>query len=149
LADVQKAIKGHEGKVVVLYLWGQYSVPDCKWLVDVVQLQKRPSMQPVAFMTVCHAPADRGNPQRLEKGRLRVRNYLAKTKAHFENFLLDEDDTVWATELGFTSGPTFVVFDQRGRQVKTFSLIDGEYSLADVEAAVRTLVAKTAKTSAK
>ena len=34
LTQFEKALKAHEGKVVVVYLWGDYSAPDRKVLAD-------------------------------------------------------------------------------------------------------------------
>src|SRR5262245_22856744 len=99
---------------------------------DVVQMQQRMSKAAVVFLTVCHSPVDRDDPKEYEKHRTRNLEFLKKTKASFQNFVLDEDDEVWATKLGFVSGPTFNVHDKIGKRVKTFSLVDGEYRLDEV-----------------
>src|SRR4051812_11602737 len=76
LADLEKAIKGHQGKNVVVYMWGDYSVPDRKTLLDVVQMQQRMSKAPVVFITVCHSPVDRDDPKQYEKHRARNLEFL-------------------------------------------------------------------------
>lgn len=69
LADLEKTIKAQQGKIVVVYIWGDYSVPDRTRLADVVQMQQRMSRAPIVFMTVCHSPVDRDDPQQYEKHR--------------------------------------------------------------------------------
>jgi len=112
---------------VVVYLWGDYSVPDQKWLAEkVVGMQERFAKQPIIFMTVCHSPVDRDDPKQLEKQRMRILEVLTRAKATLQTFLLDEDDEVWREKLGFVSGPTFNVYDARSTKVRTFSPTDAD-----------------------
>lgn len=64
---------------------------------------------------------------------MRNLEFLKKSKATLQNFVLNEDDEVWTSKLGFVSGPTFSVYDQTSKRVKTFSLVDAEYRPAEVE----------------
>jgi hypothetical protein len=90
-------------------------------------------------MTACHSPVDRGDPKEYERMRTRNLEFLKKAKARFQNFVLDEDDEVWRAKLGFESGPTFNVYDQSGKKVKTFSLAERVYRLAEVEQLLKKL----------
>src|SRR5262245_39244764 len=77
LDGLEKALTAHKGKIVVVYLWGGYSVPDQKWLAEkVVGMQERFAKQPIIFMTVCHSPVDRDDPKQLEKQRMRILEVL-------------------------------------------------------------------------
>jgi hypothetical protein len=139
IGELETAIKSHRGKVVIVYMWGDYSAPDVKVLTDVAKMQKRMAKEPIVFMTLCHSPVHRDDPKLYEKKRASNLEVLKRSKAQFQNFVLDEKDEVWESKLGFASGPTFNVYEQSGKMVRTFSLGNDLFRIADVEKLAREL----------
>ncbi|MGE3807376.1 MAG: TlpA family protein disulfide reductase [Gemmataceae bacterium] len=140
-ADYQKTLAAHRGKTVVVYIWGDYSVPDIQWLEEVVALHQRLAGRPIAFITVCHAPLQRDEEDERVKRREHNLKVLVKKKVHLQNLLCAGTDKQLEEKFGFVSGPTFVIYDNWGHKVRRFSLEEGDYRIEDVEKLVRKLAA--------
>lgn len=141
-AELEKQLNSFRGKCVVVYIWGDYSVPDRAMIPAVVNLQQRYANKPIVFVAVCHSgfcsPDHRKDWERQQARNL---EFLRKHKVRLKNFVLEEDDEdIWTEKLGFISGPTFNVYDRRGDKVKTFRPVDKPYTLSDVELLVKQLI---------
>ena len=134
MPSLEALIAEHAGKVVVEYLWSDYSVPDILWLAEVAMMRHRFPAEKVVFLSVCHSPADVLDADGLAERPKWILKMLRRAKADMLNVLLDEDDDVWLNKLDYLGGgPAFRILDERGRCMKVFQLTDGPYEHSGVE----------------
>lgn len=70
--------------------------------------------------------------------------FLQGVRAHFTNFLLDEDLPTWQKKFDIIGPPAVFVFDREGKRAGKFDHNDPakEYTYPDVEKLVRSLLQK-------
>lgn len=140
-AQLMDAVKAHRGKVVVVYFWAEYSVPDKKEFPRFVALHhKYPGRVAVLSVSLDAVGQDPEPPAVLG----RIRRFLTARRAAFSNFVLDEEPEVWMDRLKICMPPAVVVYDRTGRPSRTFDLCDPppDVTLFDqAEGAVKELLA--------
>ena len=117
LADVEKAIAAHKGKVVVVDVWGDFCVPCKKKFPSVVKLAKDYGN---AGLVVISLTLDDADDKEATDSALA---FLKDKGATFENYqLADTDDNRKAYEKKIPHGlpPILNVYDREGKLVKTF-----------------------------
>jgi hypothetical protein len=103
-----------------------------------VQMHERYAQQGMVFISVSvDEPKDAG----------KALDFLQKQKAVFVNFLLDEDGQFWQDKWNIKGPLAVFVFDRQGKRARKFDNDDpdNQYTYADVEQLVKTLLNRDRK----
>jgi hypothetical protein len=137
--ELRRAIQRHEGRPVILYFWGSYSIPDTKELPQFVALQARYRGK-VAAISASVDPVS-VDPETNDRRRAIILKLLERHRARFENVILDEETEDWMRKF-LVIAPAVVVFDSTGKQVGAFDLFDLTKSDSDILGQAETLIRK-------
>jgi thiol-disulfide isomerase/thioredoxin len=135
-AEWREKLDGYEGDIVVVDFWATWCVPCLERFPAMVQLHERFGTRGVRFVSMCLD--DRGDKIALE----RAREFLARQKAVFENYLMDEVITDAFEELGLQSIPAVLVYDREGNPYARLTGDDpnNQFTDEDVESAILQLL---------
>jgi thiol-disulfide isomerase/thioredoxin len=107
------AIKGDEGKIVIVYCWASYDPVSIKELPRLMKMQQKCADMGVTIVTLSLDP-------KTEKRAQRVEEILSQGKAAVPNFILDEKAEVWQKKLDTKTEPAVVIFDKKGNRTASF-----------------------------
>lgn len=133
LADLEKFVATHKGKVVVVDFWADYCVPCKKEFPNLVRLhQERAKDGLVCASVTVDEPEDR------EKALA----FLKRQNATFFNMAFDEKYEVWQDKFGVAAVPMVLVYGKDGKLAKAFSVDDpkNQFQYSDVEKMIDTLL---------
>ncbi len=124
--DVERVVQANRGKVVVLDLWSTYCEPCMREFPNLVELHQAYTSSKVVCISVSLDFDGVGNdPDQAAIDN--VLDFLAKKKAKFTNFILNEDPEKLYEELDLAAIPAVYVFDRQGKQIKRFDNDNDEY----------------------
>ncbi len=136
LENVMKDIKAQKGKVVVLDVWATFCIPCMKEFPHLVELSEKFPRSKVTCMSVS---VDFTPKEDAPKALM----FLKKVKAHFPNYLLTDDLSVWQKHWDLNGPPGVFVYDQNGKLFKAFKInpkAKRQFNYTDVERVVRKLL---------
>jgi len=108
--DLVKQVKAHQGKVVVVDVWGPSCISCMQEFPNLVRLNKEYKDKGLDCISVAVALTDKDSA---DTSLL----FLRKMKATFPNFWLDEASDFWTAKWSTSSIPMVFVFDRQGRRV--------------------------------
>lgn len=112
LAGLRKAVAEHKGKIVVVDFWATFCIPCKEEFPNLVKLHHDHGKNGVVCISVSvDDPEDKDAALK----------FLKKSKAVFQNLLLDETPELYQKELNFASVPTVLVYGRDGMLVKKFN----------------------------
>jgi len=122
--DVQKIVKEHPGKVVVVDAWSTSCVPCMREFPNLVKLHERFPGQVVCISFSCDYQGIKSKPPQFYQER--VLKFLTKQKANFKNLLsTTEADEVYE-QMGVNSIPAVFVYGPDGKLSRKFDSESGE-----------------------
>ena len=124
--EVERAVQANKGKVVVLDLWSTYCEPCMHEFPNLVELHQAYTSSKVACISVSldfDGVGEGPDQESIDN----VLDFLAKKKAKFSNFILNEDPDKLYEELDLAAIPAVYVFDRQGKQIKRFDNDNEEY----------------------
>ena len=125
---VDAHIAAHKGKVVVIAVWGYFSVPDKELFVEFIQLHQTYADEGLVCMLVSVDPN--------EEHRKRALKFLQDKKANFANFWLEDGIEDAQEHWRFEPTPAIIVYGRDGKLAKVFNLDDANkdpFTRKDVE----------------
>jgi thiol-disulfide isomerase/thioredoxin len=140
-AELEKALKGQKGKVVVVDCWATWCVPCVKKFPHLVEMHNKYADKGLVCVSLS---ADKlSNPKGYMKDK--VVDFLKEKKATFPNFILADpktDDEALVKLLGeYSSLPYMIVLDKNGKRV--WNSDDGpKLTDAELEKLIETELAK-------
>ena len=120
--QVQAAVAGHHGKIVVLDLWSTYCPPCMKELPGLVQLQRE--RDDVVCISLCCNYSGVGEPAEEAEPAL---TFLKSVNATLENYLCSDVDQELYQQLDIATVPVVYVYDRNGQLSKRFDNESDEY----------------------
>jgi thiol-disulfide isomerase/thioredoxin len=133
-AELGKAVRGQQGRIVVVDFWADYCVPCKKGFPHLVELQRRYADQGVVCLSVNVDEPDR---------REAALAFLQKQGAALPNFRLSEPSEVWLARADIKAIPAVFVFDRDGSRVGKFESSEAKMAFTheNVEGLVKDLLA--------
>jgi thiol-disulfide isomerase/thioredoxin len=133
---LRAAIESHRGQVVLVDFWATWCLPCVEQFPHTVELSRELGERGLAVMSVSMDSL---------KSEARVREFLEKQDARFENFLGNYDTALTATKAFELPGPVpcYRVYDREGKLHREFGVdpqAAKQFTAEDVEAAVRELL---------
>lgn len=127
--DLMTEIALLKGKVVVVYFWATWSVPDVVDFPRLVELHKKYGTRGVVTISVSL------DGRTDDATKARILKFLVKQQASFRNFLFDD----WLEKLDVEATPALAIFGRDGKAVGQHELV-GLRSFAEVESIIRELL---------
>lgn len=130
-AQVEEALVGYRGKVVIVDIWSIYCIPCKKKFPHLVELYEAKKKDGLAVITL--TPDDK-------EDRAKVLAFLEEKKATMKNlFLMKDPKPTKAQDEQFPTDfqPTVLVFNREGKRVKLF---DGEMKEKELDELVGKLL---------
>jgi len=131
-----KTLQAQRGKIVVVYYWTVYSIPDIHMLPQLVELHHKYSKSGVTALTVSVLPSP-------AHYRDRVKKVLEATNAVCPNFILEFEDLTVIEKLKIDALPAIAVLNRHGKAVTTYDIgqFEGESFFGPAERMVKRLIA--------
>lgn len=129
--DLMTEIALLKGKVVVVYFWATWSVPDVVDFPHLVELHKKYGTKGVVTISVSL------DGRTDDATKTRILRFLVKQQASFRNILLN--DATWMEKLDIENNPSTAIFGRDGKPVARHELV-GLRSFGEVESMVRELL---------
>lgn len=132
--ELDKAVKSHRGKVVLIDVWFRGCAPCVKKFPHLVAMHKK--YGPRGLVCVSLNPVDTD-----PKDRAKVEKFLTEKGASFPNYILDDNEENWKKwneKYPTNVTPAVILFDRKGERVKVIE----EPEDAKVEADVGKLLAE-------
>lgn len=108
--ELVKQVKSHQGKVVVVDVWGP-SCPSCmQEFPNLIRLNQEYKSRGLDCISVAVALTDKDSAETSLP-------FLRKMKATFPNFWLNESIETWTAKWSTSSIPMVFVFDRQGKRV--------------------------------
>lgn len=129
--QVEEALAGYRGKVVIVDIWSIYCIPCKKKMPHLVELYESKKKDGLAVITL--TPDDK-------EDRAKVQAFLQEKKATMKNlFLVKDPKPTKAQDEQFPTDfqPTVLVFNREGKRVKLF---DGEMKEKELDDLVAKLL---------
>src|SRR5262245_46111232 len=126
LAEFEAAVARHKGKVVVVDFWATFCTPCMKEFHRTVEMQQKYGQDGLVCISMSvDQPQDRDSALK----------FLQKEKAEFENFLIDEEASIWSNAWKFRNVPAVRVYGRDGMLAKQFDYEDpdNQFEHKDVE----------------
>jgi thiol-disulfide isomerase/thioredoxin len=130
-ADLAAEVKGLEGKVVLVDVWGSFCAPCKEKFPAVVALHGKYAGRGLVVVSVSVDPPDDAD------ARAAARDFLVRQKAAFRNVILSDPAEVWQAKWKVDGPPLLFLFDKRGRLAGRW---DGKFDPADVGKKVAALL---------
>jgi thiol-disulfide isomerase/thioredoxin len=130
-ADLAAEVKGLQGKVVLVDVWGSFCAPCKEKFPAVVALHGRYAGRGLAVIAVSVDPPDDAD------ARAAARDFLVRQKATFRNVILSDKAEVWQANWKIDGPPLLFLFDRRGRLAARW---EGKFDAAAVERKVAALL---------
>jgi thiol-disulfide isomerase/thioredoxin len=131
--DLAAELKGLQGKVVLVDVWGTFCAPCRDKFPRVVAMHAEHARRGLAVVSVSVDPPD--DPA----ARTAAREFLSAQKATFRNVILTDKAEVWQAKWKIDGPPLLFLFDRTGRLVQRW---DEKVDLTEVEKRVASLVAE-------
>lgn len=126
--ELDKAVKAHKGKVVVIDVWFRGCAPCVKKFPHLVEMHKK--YGPKGLVCVSLNPVDTD-----AKDRAKVEKFLTEKGAAFPNYILDDTEEHWKTwnpKYPTNVTPTVMLFNRKGERVKVIEEPEAEKVEEDV-----------------
>lgn len=127
LDELQSAISGHKGKVVVCDFWSTSCEPCVKEFPHLVELSTRHSSEKLVCLSAS-LDYDGLPDQPLESLKTPVLEFLTQKKAAFSNYLISNESDQVYDKLKLSSIPAVYVYGVNGTLAKRFSEEEGVFS---------------------
>jgi thiol-disulfide isomerase/thioredoxin len=127
--ELDKAVKGHNGKVVLIDVWFRGCVPCVKKFPHLVAMHRKYAAKGLVCVSL--------NPVDTEpKDKAKVEKFLTEKGAAFPNFILDDSEENWKKwneKYPTNVTPAVILFDRTGARVKVIEEPEDAKVEADVE----------------
>ena len=124
-------VKGLQGKVVLVNIWGTFCSPCKEKFPIVVGLHGKYADRGLTVISVSVDPPDDADAQAA------ARDFLVRQKAGFRNVILTDKADVWQAKWKIDGPPLLFLFDKRGRLAGRW---DGKFDGVEVEKKVTALL---------
>lgn len=133
--EIETAIAGHKGNIVVLDIWADFCIPCKKEFPHLVEMHHKYGKDGVRCLSVT---VDE------EEGKEGALKFLDKVGAVFPNFHVTDDASIWQEAWDVVGVPVVRVYGRDGKLARQFDYRDpdAQFTYADVEAFVKTLLRK-------
>lgn len=125
--ELQALIASKKGKVVIVDAWSTYCPPCMEAFPGLVALHKKYGADKLACISLCTNYSGLGKPEDEIEGPL---EFLKQQGATFDNLLSTDADEALYKKLKIPSVPCIFVYDQEGKNVKTFTT-ETKYSVVE------------------
>ncbi len=125
---IEQLVASHRGQVVVMDAWSTSCAPCVKEFPKLVALQAKHKPQQLACISLSFDYEGIGTP---EQQAPKVRKFLERQNATFENVLSSDDSDVLRAQFHLASVPAVFVYDKSGRLRKRF---DNEQAMREADA---------------
>lgn len=117
--EVQRLIKSHEGKVVVMDCWSTWCEPCKKEFPGLVELHEKYGADKIACISLCldYEGLKKETPEEHEP---EVRQFLERQDADFDNVISTVASDEMSEKLGIATVPAIFVYSQQGELAQTF-----------------------------
>ncbi len=117
--EVQRLIKSHEGKVVVMDCWSTWCEPCKKEFPGLVELHEKYGADKIACISLCldYEGLKKETPEEHEP---EVRQFLERQDADFDNVISTVASDEMSEKLGIATVPAIFVYNQQGELAQTF-----------------------------
>jgi thiol-disulfide isomerase/thioredoxin len=126
-------VKGIQGKVVLVDVWGSFCAPCKEKFPIVVALHGRYAARGLEVISVSVDTPDDAD------ARSAARDFLVRQKATFRNVILSDKAEVWQAKWKIDGPPLLFLFDKRGRLAGRW---DGKFDPTEVDKKIGELLAE-------
>ena len=130
-SELAAEVKAHQGKVVLVDVWGTFCPPCKEKFPAVVALHDKFSLGGLTVISVSVDPPD--DPD----ARIAAREFLIRQKAKFRNVILTDKAEIWQAKWKADGPPLLFLFDKQGRLAGRW---EGKFDSAEVEKKVAALI---------
>lgn len=130
-AELTAEVKAHQGRVVLVDVWGTFCAPCKEKFPAIVSLHTQYAGRGLAVISVSVDPPDDAD------ARAAARDFLVRQKAGFRNVILTDKADVWQTKWKIDGPPLLFLFDKRGRLAGRW---DGKLDVVEVEKKITALL---------
>jgi thiol-disulfide isomerase/thioredoxin len=132
--ELDRAVKGHKGKVVLIDVWFRGCAPCVKKFPHLVAMSKKYGPQGLVCISLNPVDTD-------PKDKAKVEKFLTEKGAAFPNYILDDSEENWKKwndKYPTNVAPTVILFNRKGERVK----VNEEPEAPQVEEDVEKLLAE-------
>jgi thiol-disulfide isomerase/thioredoxin len=127
--EFDKAVKGHQGKVVLIDVWFRGCAPCVKKFPHLVEMHKK--YGPKGLICVTLDPVDTD-----PKDKAKVEKFLTEKGAAFPNYIVDDSEENWKKwnpKYPTNVTPTVILFNRKGERVAVIEEPEDEKVEKEVE----------------
>lgn len=133
--EIEAAIAGHKGNIVVLDIWADFCIPCKKEFPHLVEMHHKYGKDGLRCLSVTVDEED---------GKEGALKFLNKVGAVFPNYQVTDDASIWQEAWDVVGVPVVRVYGRDGKLARQFDYRnpDAQFTYGDVEALVKDLLTK-------